>query len=149
MNMEGLIYKDECYKINGAIFAVHKSLGPGLKEISYQQAMAIELQYQGIPFEREKRFPLYHRGIKLESEYIADFVCFGKIVLELKAVSELLDLHRAQLQNYLAVTHFKIGLLVNFNDTFIVPERIVNPLYMRKIILEREKDEIGERNEKK
>ena len=122
-----IIYKDECYRINRALFEVHKTLGPGLKELNYQQALAIELQHQGIPFEREKRFQSCYRGIKLENDYIADFVCFDKIIVEVKAVSAIADIHRMQVRNYLAITHYQLGLLVNFNEKYIRPERIINP----------------------
>ena len=90
---ENILYKEECYHINGALFEVHKTLGPGLKELNYQQALAIELQHQGIPFEREKRFQLWYRGVKLDNDFVADFVCYDKIIVELKAVSSLADIH--------------------------------------------------------
>ena len=122
-----IIYKDECYRINGALYEVHKTLGPGLKELSYQQALAIEFQHQGIPFEREKHFQLFYRGIKLDNDFIADFVCYGKIIVELNAVSAIADIHRMQVRNYLAITHYQLGLLVNFNEKYIRPERIINP----------------------
>ena len=122
-----IIYKEECYKIGGALFEVHKILGPGLKELNYQQAFAIELQHQGIPFERGKHFQLFYRGIKLDNDFIQDFVCYDKIIVELKAVSAIIDIHRMQLRNYLAITNFQLGLLVNFNDKYIKPERIINP----------------------
>ena len=128
MMNDTIIYKEESYQIYGAIYEVHKTLGPGLKEQSYQQALAIEFQHRGIPFEREKRFQLWYRGIKLDNDFVADFVCFDKIIVELKAVSEITDTHRAQVRNYLAISHCKLGLLVNFNSMYITPERIINPL---------------------
>ena len=130
---ENILYKDECYKINGCIYEVHKALGPGLKEINYQQALAIELQHQGIPFEREKRFQLEYRGIKLDNDFIADFVCFDSIIVEIKAVSALADIHRMQVRNYLAITHYQLGILVNFNSVYISPERIINPAFQQTL----------------
>ncbi len=124
-----IIYKDECYRINGALYEVHKTLGPGLKEHNYQQALAIEFQLQGIPFEREKHYPLWYRGKKLDKDFIADFVCYDKIIVELKAVSALVDIHRMQLRNYLAISNCHLGLLVNFNSKYIKPERIINLYY--------------------
>ena len=120
-----LLYPEECYKINGALYEVHKVLGPGLLEKVYQEALEKELKLQGIPFEREKSFTITYKGEELEQKYIADFVIYDKIVVELKAVEELLPVHKAQVINYLALTGLKLGLLVNFNAEKIKPERIV------------------------
>ncbi len=120
-----LLYPEESYKINGALYEVHKELGPGLLEKVYQEALEKELKLQGIPYEREKSFTIMYKGEKLEQMYIADFVCYNKIVVELKAVEELLPIHTAQVINYLAITGYQLGLLVNFNAQKIKPERIV------------------------
>ena len=120
-----LLYAEESYKINGAIFEVHKELGPGLLEKVYQEALEKELKLQGIPFEREKCFTIMYKGEALEQKYNADFVIYDKIVVELKAVDELLPVHTAQVINYLAITGYQLGLLVNFNAEKVKPERIV------------------------
>ena len=120
-----LLYAEESFKINGAIYEVHKALGSGLLEKVYQEALEKELKLQGIPFEREKSFTITYKGEELEQKYIADFVIYDKIVVELKAVEELLPVHKAQVINYLALTGLKLGLLVNFNAEKIKPERIV------------------------
>ena len=120
-----LLYAEESFKINGAIYEVHKAFGPGLLEKVYQEALEKELKLQGIPFEREKIFTITYKGEELEQKYIADFVIYDKIVLELKAVEELLPVHKAQVINYLALTGYKLGLLVNFNARQVKPERIV------------------------
>ena len=120
-----LLYAEESYKINGAIYEVHKDLGPGLLEKVYQEAFERELKLQGIPFEREKSFTIWYKGEELEQKYVADFVCYDKIVVELKAVDELQPVHTAQVINYLSITGYKLGLLVNFNAEKIKPERIV------------------------
>lgn len=120
-----LLYPEECYKINGALYEVHKELGPGLLEKVYQESFERELKLQGIPFEREKSFTILYKGEALEQKYIADFVIYDKIVVELKAVDELLPVHTAQVINYLAITGYKLGLLVNFNAEKVKPERIV------------------------
>lgn len=120
-----LLYAEESYKINGALFEVHKELGPGLLEKVYQEAFEKELKLQGIPFEREKAFTIMYKGEVLEQKYIADFVIYDKIVVELKAVDELLPAHKAQVINYLTITGYKLGLLVNFNAQKLNPERIV------------------------
>ena len=120
-----LLYSKESYKITGALYEVHKELGPGLLEKVYQEALEKELRMQGIPFEREKSFNISYKGEVLEQMYIADFVCYDKIVVELKAVEALLPIHTAQVINYLTITGYKLGLLVNFNARQIKPERIV------------------------
>lgn len=120
-----LLYPEESYKVTGAIFEVHKELGPGLLEKVYQEALEKELMFQGIPFEREKSFTILYKGEALEQKYIADFVCYDKIVVELKAVENLLPIHTAQVINYLSITGYKLGLLVNFNSRQVKPERIV------------------------
>lgn len=78
-----IVYKEESAKIVGAIFEVHKQLGIGLLEKVYQEALAIEFNYRNIPFERERRFDVYYRNQKLNAQYIADFVCYNKIIVEL------------------------------------------------------------------
>ena len=121
-----IIYSGESRNILGAIFEVHKRLGVGLLEKVYQEALAIELKHRNIPFEREKRFDVYYRDQKLDAQYIADFVCYDKIIVELKAVSELSDVHKAQVRNYLTITGYKLGLLVNFNELYVEPIRVLN-----------------------
>ena len=120
-----LLYPEESYKVCGALYEVHKTLGPGLLEKVYQEALEKELKLQGIPFEREKSFTIRYKGEALEQKYIADFVTYDKIVVELKAVDELLPVHKAQIINYLAITGYKLGLLVNFNTLQIRPERVI------------------------
>lgn len=121
-----IVYKEESAKIFGAIFEVHKRLGIGLLEKVYQEALAIEFKHRKIPFERECRFDVYYRDQKLNAQYIADFVCFDKIVVELKAISAISDANMAQVRNYLTITGYKLGILVNFNEMFIEPVRILN-----------------------
>jgi len=111
-----LIYKDECYKIYSCIYAVNKKLGTGFLEAVYHEALEIELKRENIPFKSQQELEILYDGIPLTKKYIADIVCYDKIIIELKAVSKITDQHRAQLINYLAVTGFKLGLLVNFNS---------------------------------
>ena len=112
-----LVYKDESYKIVGVAFKVYNTLGHGFLEPVYQEAFEIELKRQGIPYEREKVLKIWYDGVELKQTYKADFVCFGKIIVELKAVSALDDAHRAQTYNYLHATGFKLGLLLNFGNS--------------------------------
>jgi GxxExxY protein len=121
-----IVYKEESYKIVGAAFKVYNELGSGFLEAVYQEALEIEFQRQGIPYEREKELKITYAGIELKQTYKADFVCFGKIIVELKAVSELIDAHRSQVYNYLHATGYKLGLLLNFGcSEELEKERIV------------------------
>jgi len=109
-----ILYKEESYKIVGACFEVYREKSCGFLEAVYQECMEIELRLQGIPFVPKKPLVLEYKGCPLRSTYEPDFICHEKIVLELKAVTELTDEHRAQVQNYLKATGLKLGLLVNF-----------------------------------
>jgi len=121
-----IIYKEESYKVVGAAFKVYNALGYGFLEAVYQEALEIEFQRQGIPYEREKELKIQYDGIELKQTYKADFVCFGKIIVELKAVSALDDAHRSQVYNSLHATGYKLGLLLNFgNSDELEKERIV------------------------
>ena len=112
--MGKLLYEEETYKILGACFEVYKEKGCGFLEPVYQECLEIELAHQGIPFVAQQEIKLTHRGQPLTHTYKADIVCFGKIIVELKAVSCLVDEHRAQILNYLNATGLQVGLLVNF-----------------------------------
>ena len=114
VNYMEIVYKNESYAINGAAFEVYKQLGHGFLEAVYQEAFEIELRKRNIPFEREKELTIFYDGQALRQSYRADFVCFGKIIVEMKAVSGLDDSHRAQVYNYLKATGYKLGLLYNF-----------------------------------
>ncbi len=102
--MSGLIYPEESYKIIGACFNVYKAKGCGFTEPVYQECLEIELEYQEIPFEAQKKLKLAYRGRELKQTFKPDFICYEKIVLEIKAVANLVDEHRAQLLNYLTRT---------------------------------------------
>jgi GxxExxY protein len=112
--MNELIYGEECYKIVGACFEVYKQKGSGFLEAVFQECLELELGIQQLPFETLKPLRLEYKGHPLRQSYVADFVCFDKIIVELKAVSKLADEHRAQVLNYLNATGFKLGILVNF-----------------------------------
>ena len=120
------LYQEESYKIRGAIFAVHCELGCGFLERVYQDALEYEFRERGIPYEREKLIQVMYKGKPLGEPYRADFVCYDKIIVELKALSELDGTHRAQVINYLKATKMKLGLLVNFGETSAKVERILN-----------------------
>ncbi len=109
-----LVYAEESYRIIGACFEVYKEKGCAFLEAVYQECLEIELGLQGVEFVAQESLPLTYKGHSLRQRYAPDFICFGRIVLEIKAASVLADEHRAQVLNYLAATGFKLGLLVNF-----------------------------------
>ena len=109
-----LIYDKESYAINGAAMEVYNQLGHGFLEAVYQEALEKEFKLRAIPYEREKLLTINYKGETLKQTYKADFVCFDKIIVELKAVSELKDTHRAQVYNYLRATGFHLGIILNF-----------------------------------
>ena len=112
--MAELIYKEEVYRIVGACLEVYKDKGHGCVESVYQDCLEIELDLQGIPFDPQRVFTLQYKGKPLDDWFKPDVICFDKIIVELKAVKEVADEHRAQLLNYLKATGMKVGLLVNF-----------------------------------
>ena len=120
------LYKEMTDKILRACYNVHNGLGCGFFEKVYQEALAIGLTEMGIPFEREKHLPIIYHGKVLDCDYIADFVVDGKIILELKAVTEMNTLFEAQLINYMKATHIKVGYLINFGQ-----ERLYYKRYAR------------------
>ena len=117
--------KDKTYRVIGAAMSVHAELGMGFLEAVYGDALAIELEKRHIPFEREKAIHIMYKGQKLNHYYVADFLCYDNIIVELKAVEELQGIHRSQVVNYLKATGMKLGLLVNFGEEFANIERIV------------------------
>ena len=123
--MSGLIYKSESYKIIGACMEVHKELGMGFLEPVYQEALAHEFALQCVPYEREIELRIIYKGHKLNKQYFADFICYNKITLELKAVSSITGEHEAQVLNYLKASDFKLGLLINFGTKSLFYKRLV------------------------
>ncbi len=122
-----IIYKEESYQIMGAAFEVYKDKGCGFLEAVFQECLAIELEDQNIPFVEKSPLGLYYKGRKLKQRYEPDFVCFDKIIVEIKAVKTLSDEHRAQVVNYLKATGMKLGILINFGHYPKVQyERFVN-----------------------
>lgn len=104
---------------------VHRELGPGFLEPVYQEALELEFERQGIPFEREKELKISYKGHILKKKYAADFICNDKIIVELKALSALSGGHEAQVLNYLKATGFKLGILINFGEESLKYKRLV------------------------
>jgi GxxExxY protein len=123
--MNNIIYKTESYKIIGICMEVHNNLGPGFLEIVYKDALEYEFRLAGIPFEREKEFVVNYKGTILPHKFHADFVVYGKIILEVKAVSEIYEKSIAQALNYLSVSGCKLSLIVNFGELNLNYKRIV------------------------
>ncbi|MBP5403013.1 MAG: GxxExxY protein [Treponema sp.] len=119
-----LKYEDQTSKIINACMEVHNELGNGFLEQVYQEALEEEFKIQKIPYEREKLLPVIYKGKILNKEYYADFVCYGNIIVELKSVSKLIKVHKAQVLNYLKATNADVGLLVNFGENSLKWERI-------------------------
>ncbi|HVS51473.1 MAG TPA: GxxExxY protein [Opitutaceae bacterium] len=112
--MSDLVYPEECYKIIGRCFEVYKEKGCGFLESVFQECLQIEFGLQGIPFGAQQSLRLECKGQPLKQGFVADFICFEKIIVELKAVSQIATEHRAQVLNYLNATNLRLGLLVNF-----------------------------------
>ena len=120
-----LIFEEETYAIIGAAMEVHKELGNGFLEAVYQEALAIEFANRKIHVERESPLKIHYKNTQLSKVYIADFICYGKIIVELKAVSRLSVEHEVQLLNYLKATKLKLGLLINFGAKSLEHKRMV------------------------
>lgn len=114
--MAELIYEQESYQIMGACFEVYKAMGPGFLEPVYQECMDIELADRGIRFVAQHELQIVYKGRALGQTYKPDFVCYDKIIIEVKAVSQLVNEHRAQVFNYLRATGMRLGVLVNFSS---------------------------------
>lgn len=119
-----LLFGKESYNIIGAAMAVHCELGCGFSEPIYQEALEQEFLWKQIPYERERNFKVHYRGIELSKRFQPDFVCYGKIIVELKAVSELVREHDAQVYNYLKASGLSLGLLINFGTDALTHRRI-------------------------
>jgi GxxExxY protein len=109
-----LIFKEESYAIMGACFEVYKAMGPGFLESVYQECLVIEFEDRGIPFVEKPRLQLMFKKTSLQQAYEPDFLCYGDIILEIKAVKNLIDDFRAQTINYLKAMKKQLALLVNF-----------------------------------
>jgi GxxExxY protein len=123
--MVDLIYKEEVYQIIGAAMEVHKELGCGFLEPVYQEALALEFEERKIPFEKEKEIEIFYKDLRLDKKYRADFFCFNRIIVEVKALSGLAPEHESQLLNYLKATEEKVGVLLNFGNSSLQYKRMV------------------------
>lgn len=125
LNTNDYLLKEECYEIIGACMEVANELGCGFFESVYQEALSIEFSQKGIPFEKEKVLDIYYKDRLLSKKYIADFVCFDQVIVELKAIETFQPEHTAQVLNYLKATGKKVGLLINFGNPKLQYKRII------------------------
>jgi len=123
---ENFPYRDLTYKIIGAAQEVHKELGPGFLESVYQNALVLEFTQQHIPFQQESEIDIFYKGVKLDKKFFADFICYDKIIVELKALNKLSGDHQAQVLNYLKAANFKLGLLLNFGESSLKVKRLIS-----------------------
>src|SRR5690242_6385134 len=113
--MNDLTQRDpRTYAIIGAAMEVHRQIGCGFLESVYQEALAFELKSRGVPYTRELKFPVIYKGRELRCQYRPDFICFESVIVELQALGQLTKVEESQLINYLKVTGYEIGLLMNF-----------------------------------
>ncbi|HEX7585547.1 MAG TPA: GxxExxY protein [Prolixibacteraceae bacterium] len=124
--MTEILFKVESYSIIGACMEVHKKLGSGFLESIYAEALELEFKKVNIPYEREKKLPVFYDDQPLKKYFKADYVCFDSIILELKSTKYLIDADRQQTLNNVKTTKFKLGLLINFGTTSLTYKRIVN-----------------------
>ena len=123
--MAELLFKEESFKIIGICMEIHKTLGMGLKEINYKDAMEIEFIENNIPYEREKRFSIKYKERILRNPYQADFLVYDSIILEVKSLSAIIESHTYQALSYLSVAQQKLGMIINFGEKSLTWKRIV------------------------
>lgn len=111
--MSELLEKDLVYQIIGCAMEVHNSLGPGLREKTYENAMCVELRHQGIAYSQQSRYSVSHRGENID-EFVPDLVVENRVIVDNKTVENIIDDHRGIMLNYLRVTELKVGLIKNF-----------------------------------
>ncbi|MDO9254155.1 MAG: GxxExxY protein [Bacteroidales bacterium] len=123
--MVDLIYSEESYQIIGACFEVHRNLGPGFLEAVYTEALMWEFEERDIPYEKNRELSIEYKGKLLSKKYYADFVCYDKIIIELKAIDTLTQENISQVLNYLKATKMRLGILANFGEQKFHSRRII------------------------
>lgn len=123
--MGDIIFPEESYKIIGICMEIHRILGKGLSEVVYKDALEYEFNHNKVSYCREKKYDVIYKDVILNHSFVADFVVYDKIILEVKAIEKLIDTHKKQTLNYLGITKKNLGLLVNFGEPSLKYERIV------------------------
>ena len=123
-----LLYEEDTYLIISAAMSVHQELGCGFLESVYQEALENEFILRTIPYKREVPVSIHYKNKLLNKYYVADFICYDKIIIEIKALSALKKEHQAQVLNYLAATRLKLGLIINFGRKSLEYKRIVKEI---------------------
>lgn len=123
--MDAIYLKEESYTIIGLCMEVHRILGKGHSEVVYKDALEYEFRINSIPFERERSYEIEYKEIILPRKYVADFVLYGEIIFEVKAISQLTNSDIRQTLNYLASSKNKLGLLANFGEDSLKYKRII------------------------
>ena len=121
-----ILFKDESYRIIGSCMKVHSVLGTGFLEAVYQEALEKEFTIQNIPFKRQLKLNIFYRDQKLEKYYIADFLCYDEIILELKVMQYISNNEYLQINNYLKATNKTLGMLLNFGSPSFTYHRVIN-----------------------
>jgi GxxExxY protein len=124
MNKVEILYKEESFNIVGAAMEVHRIIGCGFTEPIYQEALEEEFKLRGIPYQREKTIYVTYKGKVLSRDFRPDFICYDKIIVELKAVDSFVDEHFSQVYNYLKATGLQLGLLINFGKKSLDYKRV-------------------------
>jgi len=126
--MPEILFAEESFKIIGACMTVHGTLGCGFYEAVYQEALEHEFESQDIPFSRQSKLRIRYNDIQLDKYYVADFVCYESIILEIKATPLLYDSQKFQLLNYLKATGLELGMLINFGEKSLNFKRLINTI---------------------
>ncbi|MBS1261627.1 MAG: hypothetical protein MAG453_00956 [Calditrichaeota bacterium] len=111
-----ILYEQESYEIRGAMIEVHQQIGAGFLESVYQECLEREFKLRSVPYRAQPKLTISYKGEMINQTYQPDFVCYGKIVVELKSVKELSPQHEAQVFNYLRAADLRLGFLVNFSS---------------------------------
>jgi GxxExxY protein len=123
--MTELLYKDEVYAVVGAAMEVHNTLGHGFLKAVYQEALEIECRTRGIPVVAQQILSIHYKGRTLRKSYVADFVAYDKIIVEIKAMDHLTSLEEAQVMRYLKASGLEVGLLINFGAQRLEWKRMI------------------------
>lgn len=130
--MSKLLFEEETFKVIGACINVHKKLGGGFMESAYHQALEKEFLKSNIPFEQQKKVSIYYDGELLNTFFIADFVCYDTVILEIKSVPNIQDQMKQQVVNYLKSSKIEVGMLINFGEKILKWKRFVNTISIEK-----------------